>query len=45
MTKAILIGDAGRYGKLDSSMIYQVHPSEARRYKASDIEKPIFLVL
>ncbi len=34
MKKAILIGDAGRDGNLDSQLVYCVHPSDAHRYPA-----------
>jgi hypothetical protein len=32
MKKAILIGDAGLDGKLDSKLVYYVHPLDSHRY-------------
>ena len=43
--KTLLIGDAGLEGKLDSTMNYLVHPTDAHRYKPEEASKPIKLVL
>jgi hypothetical protein len=45
MNKAILIGDAGLEGRLDSSLVYHVHPENASRYAPGVASKPITLVL
>jgi hypothetical protein len=45
MNKAILIGDAGLEGRLDSSLSYQVHPENASRYPPGVASRPMTLVL
>lgn len=45
MNKAILIGDAGLKGRLDSQLVYQVHPENANRYPPGVAFTPMTLVL
>jgi hypothetical protein len=45
MKKAILIGDAGLDGKLDSKLVYYVHPLDSHRYNDYLESKPINLKL